>query len=292
MKEDDLAAERRAGELGRTLEAYARARLSPDAAATARMRSRVLREARLRAEAPSEARDERAPATLAAGSTRRPRGFLALLAAAVALLALTVGSVLAAPGGPLYAARLAIEEALLPAAAEARATAEIRRLDARLSEVVQAAGSNNVAAVASALDAYHHIVDEALAATGPTSDAAAVLEDALERHVAVLRSLLDTAPPSAQDALRHAIERSGEVAGRITGPPPHTNPGLGSPGGPDPTDQPVRTAKPTRPAASPAATPAPANETPRPTPRGGPPSTQPTPAVSAGQGGDEGGDEQ
>src|SRR5512135_534597 len=128
-------------ELARRLEAYADARLRPDPAAMARIRSAVVAEARRGAE-PVPFR-------------RRPafRFGFALLAAA-ALLAAIAGSAFASQaGGPLYGARLWIETVTLPATPSARAEAQIARLDARLQELQTALAAHDGAAAAAALDA-------------------------------------------------------------------------------------------------------------------------------------------
>ncbi len=95
-----------------------------------------------------DAAGARPPATLAAdrrgaGARTWRRPVVAILAGtlAVAMLAGTVSA--SKPGGPLYATRLWIEMANLPAEVVARAQAEINRLDARLQEAQQASAAGD-----------------------------------------------------------------------------------------------------------------------------------------------------
>ena len=127
-------------ELSRRLEAFADTRLNPSLSGTSRMRTTVMNAAHRRAAliAADRAFDTAAavaavPALaaersrIAARAWRRP---MAALAAGALMLALVGGTASAAnAGGPLYAARIWIEMANLPAGALARADAEIIRLN-------------------------------------------------------------------------------------------------------------------------------------------------------------------
>ena len=121
------AMEVRDREIERRLEAFARARLSPDPLAVARARARVMREARLQFEAARvAARMAPAVVTVPRRSTAR-RVAMPLLAASV-WLAIAVGSISASAGGPLFNARMWVENVILPSGGLARADAELRQL--------------------------------------------------------------------------------------------------------------------------------------------------------------------
>jgi hypothetical protein len=198
-------------ELERRLDDFARARLTPSDATKARLRARVMREARLAfadqaVQAAAIAPREELGATGTRKAIRRSVGVL--LAAALSLV--VVGGALAAStaGGPLYGARLWLESVTLPTDASARADAEIERLDARLVELQAAVRSGDRAAVAAALAAYEEIADQALAGAG--TDAAAIdrILAALDRHLGVLQGVAAKVPPQAAESINRNIDRA------------------------------------------------------------------------------------
>lgn len=199
-------------EIERRLEAFARARLSPDPQVTARTRARVMRDARLRHDA---ARDAGRAAVVIPLVTRRPtirRLAMPILAASM-WLGIAVGSVAAAQaGGPLYPTRLWIEQATLPAAGSARMTAEIARLETRLADALTAAARGDSSAVAAALAAYDSIAFETIAGANGDANLEALVAAALDRHRAVLAavaaSLDEKGTSTATDAVELAIERA------------------------------------------------------------------------------------
>ena len=222
-------------ELGHRLEAYARARLSPDPRATARTRARVLREARLAYEA-SRIAVHVAPAIAASHGSMRRRMFMPLLAAAV-WLGIAVGANAAAqPGGPLYPTRMWVETAFLPSDPVARTDAELDRLDARLAEALNGAAHEDRAAVGAALDAYYLIADDVLADSANDPDLEARVADALDHHQALLTAiagrLTDKGNVSAADAIerniQRAIDHNAAVIESITA---HEKPQGGAPNG-------------------------------------------------------------
>ena len=277
-------------EIQRRFEAFAAVRLSPTARASAGMRARIMREARLafaertQAAAPIAGIDER----------RRPRRTslmrrgAGLLVAAGLTLTVAGGAMAASQaGGPLYGTRMWLETVTLPAGGTARADAEIARLEERLREVVAAAENGDPRGVAAALSAYQDIVDEAVAGAAADEIAMEHLAAALDRHVAVLEAVAAKVPAEARASIERNIARTiqhnearldriqGQGGGRPagnqgggngtpTGGPPATSP-AGTPGEPADTSEPTATAKPTKP--------------PRPTPdppeAGGPPPTPP-----------------
>ena len=298
----------------RRLEAYAESRLSPDLAATSRMRARVLAHAHRHADlaradaaltivrpgAPEEQRARRS-------STVR-RTAISLVSAAALAIAMVGGAAAASQaGGALYEARLFVEEITLPAEPSERAIAELDRLSQRLAEADAAARSGDHAAAATALAAYERIVAEAsanvLAANDPV--AAAAFETGLGRNVEVLQALIAHVPAQAGAAISRAVERAIQRSGiaidrvqDVEKPTPtvggggtqngnangsdNGNGGAGAGGsgvGPDATGKPPKT-----PAPKPEATPRPTreeNERPDPMPK---PSKTPKPAPGPGQG--------
>jgi uncharacterized membrane protein YgcG len=218
---DDLMNSRTAGgqDLARRLEAYAEARLSPDPAAVARIRARVMLEARTRLEAPTAHAQEPQPTPISwARSARRLRRPAAvLLAAGLSLSALGGVAFAAQAGGPLYDARLWVEAATLPTDPAARSAADVSRLEARLGEVMRASRDGNGHAADAALAAYDAVVDDALRTAG-TDDALLVqLEEVLGKHLTVLDALLDKVPEQARFGIENAIEKSGKALEKAGG---------------------------------------------------------------------------
>ncbi len=190
-------------ELVRRLEEYAAARLSPDEAQVPAVRARVIREAEF------VLGDGRRPTPLRPRGTVRRRFASVLLAAALGL-SLAVGGVAlgAEPGGPLYGVIVWWETTTLPAAPDARAAAEIHRLDQRLVELQKAIAEGDPRGAAAAAAAYRSIVDGALASATGDEEREHRLEGALTKHVEVLTSLLDKVPDQARGAIENAIGRS------------------------------------------------------------------------------------
>ena len=125
------------------------------------------------------------------------------------MLALVGGTASAAnAGGPLYAARIWIEMANLPAGALARADAEITRLNARLQEARQAYASGDEPAAEAALTAYSVILTEAVEGSAGDPAASAAIESSLTRHVVDLELMVASVPPTGQGAVRHALASS------------------------------------------------------------------------------------
>lgn len=282
---DDTMLELTAGNqmLRRRLDAYADARLSPDAAATARMRARVMAAAHRQAALTSAGagltvlsgrpeprrRIARHPITRAAG---------VVLSAALGLT-LAVGTALAADaGGALYPARLGLEVLLLPSEPSERAIAELDRLETRLAEARAASERGDTVAVTAAMQAYAAILDmasaEAIEADDPVASAA--LEAGVARNIQVLQALLERAPDAATGGLTRAIERSGsaidEIQDAAAGDGGSGGDGGDGGGGPvasdEPTERPTATAAPTpttKPTKAPTAEPTPRPErTPKP----------------------------
>jgi hypothetical protein len=206
--DDDMQAVDPGGiELERRLDAFARARLGPDPQATARIRARVMREARLHGEAariavhiaPAIATQRRSPA----------RRLIMPFVAATAWLAIGVGSIAAAQaGGPLYPTRLWIETATLPAVGGPRIEADLQRLDTRVGEVLSAATRGDMGAVAAALDAYAGVAQDATASSAADAALQARVEEALSHHQAVLAAVATNLAAKGNDTAANAIERN------------------------------------------------------------------------------------
>jgi hypothetical protein len=211
MDEDMQAIDAGDLELERRFESFARARLSPDPRATARIRARVMREARLHQEAARIAL-HMAP-TLAASQRLAVRRLAMPFLAAVVWLGIAVGSIAAAQaGGPLYPTRLWIEAATLPSTAAARVEADLQRMDARLAEALSAAANGDRGAVFAALDAYAQIAEDANVTGGSDPALLAKVEEALGQHQAVLTAvaarLADKGNDTAVDAIELNIQRA------------------------------------------------------------------------------------
>jgi hypothetical protein len=282
-------------ELEQRLDRYARVRLSPDPDAVARMRARVMREARL----DFAARAQRRVVVEAAAGRSRTRARLfrraaGLLAAAGLSVGVAAGAMAASQaGGPLYSARVALEALALPADGSRRGEAELTRLEARMHEILAAVAAGDRGAVEAALRAYGAIADEALAGAG---DDAALLDRirlALGRHVAILAGVALNVPDEARAAIQRnidrAIEHNGAVIDRIEAgaskPGGGQQPGAGD-GSADKTPKPTKPPKPAdTPAAAATADPTKATKPPAATEKpGGPPSEKPgrTPPARGG----------
>jgi len=206
-------------ELEQRLDAYARARLSFPPEAAARIRARLMRDAR---QTLGSVAVPSGLTNLGTGSTSRTngwsrarlrRGGALLLAAGLAVGVLGGTAAAAQPGGPLYGARVWVEEVTLPADPGERAAAELLRLEARMSEIEAAASSGDQDALAAAVAAYGEIADEALGGAGTDASLLDRLRAALDRHLAVLRAVAATAPAQAQAAIERNIERAVEHNG-------------------------------------------------------------------------------
>jgi hypothetical protein len=274
------------GGLRPQLGAYADARLRADPEARARSRANVMAEARAASDAARM--DATAPAARLAASPAQalPRhrsvfGRFRVPAAVAATLllvgALTVGAALAGsgPGGPFYAARLWVEGLTLPTDADARAEAQVARLEARLAEAAAAAEAGNGAAVTAALEAYRATVEAALGDAGLDPTRREHLAAELGRHVVVLQALVPLVPDRASKAIQAAVDRTEERIQEILATPPGVTPGKPEtpPGKPAATPKLPATPKPTpagpskTPPGKPEATPK-QPATPKPTPAG------------------------
>ncbi|HEY3162965.1 MAG TPA: hypothetical protein VGJ71_01325 [Candidatus Limnocylindrales bacterium] len=213
------AIEVRDDEIERRLDAYARARLSPDPQAIARVRSRIMREARLQFEAARIAAHI-APAMAVARHRSSVRRVAMPLLAASVWIGIAVGSISAGQaGGPLYSTRMWIEQATLPSSGIARTTAELERLEARLFEAAAAASRGDARAAQAALDAYGQIADEIVASANADPALALVVTNALDKHRAILAVVAaslaakgnDTAAVALEAAIQRAITHSQAV---------------------------------------------------------------------------------
>lgn len=265
-------------EIERRLDSFARARLTPDPQATARIRARVMREARLQFEAARIAAHVMPAVSRAQRRSLTRRLVMPFLAAAL-WLGIAVGSISAAQaGGPLYPARMWIESATLPSGLGARTAAELEHLDARLAEAMAAAADGDAGAVAAALAAYRAIADDALASASASGDAdlEALVAAALDHHRVVLGAVAERladqgnamAAGAVETSIQRAIEHNETVIERLEAPlgggagstgggaapaggsggassPGGTGAGSGPVGAEDPGSKPERTPRPT-----------------------------------------------
>lgn len=239
-------------DMERRLEAYAAVRLSPSSLAAARMRARVMREARLSIAA-AEQSSARVAAIVEIQARRRAglirRGAGVLLAACLSLGVAGGAMAAAQAGGPLYPTRMWLETITLPAVGASRMDAEIVRLESRLAEVMAAARSGDRGAVEAALLAYQAIADEAVSAGGGDLAATERLRLALDRHLAVLATVAARVPlqarASIEQNIQRAIEHNAATVQRMggNGGSPPTKPAVSAPG-PDATAKPARSPKP------------------------------------------------
>jgi hypothetical protein len=294
------------GELRARLDAYAVARLRADPERTGRVRVRVMAAARAVEETrrAQVALSPLVPPHPVPAAPRRRVGLPffrvpAAIAASLLLVGmLAAGAVLAGsgPGGPFYAARLWVEELTLPTDADARAEAQLARLEERLAEAAQAAAAGNGAAVTAALEAYRSTAEAALGSAGADPTRREHLAFELGRHVAVLEALVPRVPGQASEAIQAAIDRTETRIQEILATPPGSTPKPTPPGKPEATPALEATPKPTppgKPEATPKATPPGKPEatpkleaTPKPTPPGpartppGKPEATPTPGAA------------
>jgi hypothetical protein len=262
-------------ELARRLEAYAQARLSPDPASVARIRARVMLQARTQLVAPPVAAATPEPTPIGWGRSARRlrRGAAILLAAALSLGAMGGAAFAAQPGGPLYGARLWVEAATLPSDPAARTAADLNRLEARLVEVMRATRDGNEDAIAAALAAYQAVVDDALGAAGTNDALLAKLEEVLGKHLTVLNGLLDKVPEQARKGIENAIDKSDNALDKAGG---QGSQGGGQGGNPNPDKTPKPPPEKT-PKPPPDKTPPVQLKSPQPdrSPPGGPPASHP-----------------
>ncbi len=214
-------------EVARRLDAYADARLSPSAAATARARTAVMsaahRQAALRDADAATSAGAASPAAADAAGQRPPR-LWRRVAVAVVAVALMVGVVVGAtwgtdPGAPFYPTRVAVEAINLPGDLGAKASAQVTRLEARIREARRSTAAGDGPAVAAALTSYTAILIET--ETGAYGDprATTVIVANLTRYVADLEALAPQVPSQARTALAEAQAKSRAVLAAFGGAP-------------------------------------------------------------------------
>ncbi|HEY5628029.1 MAG TPA: hypothetical protein VIR16_00830 [Candidatus Limnocylindrales bacterium] len=208
------AIEPQAGEtLERAMARYARLRLEPSTAQARRARAAVMEAAwRSRLQSESEAR-RTGRRSVAAGRRWIPFSTwnlrrISLAASAAVFAGLLLGtSVFAASraGGPLYGARIALEDVTLPADPASRLQAQIANAQVRLAEAYDAESRNDQVALTAALSAYSVDATTLAETTGPgTAQALA----AVEQHRDVLLALIQQANAEALPGLNQALASS------------------------------------------------------------------------------------
>ena len=235
-------------DIARRLEAFSDLRLTPSAAAAARMRAEVMSVVDRRAGNASLG-GAATPAAhgfigfalsrLAASTSGRAptarfgwhRPFAVVLAAALALGAMTGTTYAARPGGPLYETMVWVETLTLPSDSVARATAEVVRIEARLTDARSAMAAGDAVGAMAALDAYADIVATATAASDGDPAAAEVVEAGVGRQVAVLTGLASVVPVQAQAAIEHALASSTQALDQLGAGSPAGSNGNGPGGG-------------------------------------------------------------
>ena len=168
------------------------------------------------------------PQAGAAPGIRRGGRPPALVLVAVTLLAaMSVGAVAAAaPGGPLYATRVAVEAVFLPTDPTERVAAELSRLDQRVAEAAAAARQGNENGVQAALGEYASIAAEA--ASIPVTDAAADRQFALRVQTQLAAIAAIGADDPALETVRVRVRAAAGTLLSALGEPPG-GPGPGYP---------------------------------------------------------------
>jgi len=224
--------EPRAGEaLERMLGRYTRVRLDPTPAETKRMRGVVMAEAWRRYLARTSvignggrvAGSRRVP--FSAWSSRRAGASVAAAVVAGLLVGSTAFASLRA-GGPLYDARLALEDMTLPSDPTARLEAEIAQAQGRVADLADAVSRGDEPAVDAAARAYSRTLDDLDVNRGVPADRALA---AVQFHRGVLLELLSTAPTQALGGIEEALDHSTAVINRLDDAA--GGPTTGAPGG-------------------------------------------------------------
>jgi hypothetical protein len=223
--------EPRAGEaLERMLGRYTRVRLDPTPAESKRMRGVVMAEAWRRYLARTSvigsggrAGSRRVP--FSAWTSRR----VGTSVAAAVVAGLLIGSTAFASsraGGPLYDARLALEDMTLPSDPTARLEAEIAQAQGRVADLADAVSRGDEPAVDAAASAYSRTLDDLDVNGGVPADRALA---AVQFHRGVLLELLSTAPSQALGGIEEALDHSTAVINRLDDAA--GGPTTGAPGG-------------------------------------------------------------
>ena len=214
-------------EVSRRLEAYADARLTPSAAATARARTAVMsaahRQAALR-DAGAAASVAAATSAAAEAATSRPTHLWRRVAVAVVAVVLVVGFAAGAtfgtdPGAPFYPTRVGIEAMNLPGDLGARASAQVTRLEARIREAKRSTAAGDGPAVAAALTSYTEILVATEVGSHRDPRATSVIVINVARFVVDLDGMAAGVPPTARPALVEAQTTSRSVLAALGGAP-------------------------------------------------------------------------
>ncbi len=133
----------------------------------------------------------------------------AVVLAPALLVILVMGTVLAstesAPGHPLFAARLAVEQALLPQhSTAARLAAELDRLDRRVTEAAAATG--DVDATREATEAYRETLGEVVDLVRAEPAQRGLVERALDGQITELRALAARSDAASKASLGSAAD--------------------------------------------------------------------------------------
>ncbi|MBA3235525.1 MAG: hypothetical protein H0T59_05980 [Chloroflexi bacterium] len=231
-------------DIARRLEAFGDLRLTPTAETAARMRAEVMSVANRRLSRPLGPDSEPAvrPATTSFVMARRSpahgfgwhRPFAVVVAAALALGAVTGATDAARAGGPLYEPRIWAETLTLPSSGVARATAEVARIEARLVEARAAVAAGDAVGAVAALVAYADIVGEATSASDGDPATSDVIEVGVGRQLALLTKLAGVVPVQARAAIEHAMASSTNALDHLGADAPAGSNGQGAGGGAGP----------------------------------------------------------
>ncbi len=229
-------------DIARRLEAFSDLRLTPSAETAARMRAEVMSVAYRRMTGGSLGADAESAAqpSIASPAVRRRssthgvgwhRPFAVVVAAALALGAMTGTTYAARAGGPLYETRVWVETLTLPSDGVARATAEVARIEARLVEARSAVAAGDTPGAVAAMAAYTEIVAAATSASNGDEAASDVIKAGVGRQLAVLTALAGTAPVQVRAAIDTALASSANALDHLSSDTPAGSNGRGSGGG-------------------------------------------------------------
>jgi hypothetical protein len=169
----------------------------------------------IRAEAERDARNR---PSLAARARARWRWPVLPLVAALALA--STGAVLAAqtsPGRPLFGARVAVEDALLPGTSSAaRIDAQLVRLLRRVTEAEDAGRAADGGAVIAAVRSYRETLTDLGELARQHPDRAATIRRALHEQIVALEELAQGSADTTREEIAVALRDARAVAASIT----------------------------------------------------------------------------
>lgn len=158
------------------------------------------------------------PLRSAALSLSLPRKAFLTLATGVALFVGLTGGALAesGPGHGLYPVRLAIESLTLPdATSDQRVTAQLRRLEVRVTEATEAAAEGDMRGVDDALAAYSETLPDVVELGDRSPAATLAVAAALRRDTQLLHALRDRVGGTLKARIQAALADTCQAHGQL-----------------------------------------------------------------------------